>query len=69
MIMAIFSEAHQVRMSLKMKLSNHSWYNWSSIVTESDGYSVLINVKKINNFVRKIIPPIINGVGIRIELE
>lgn len=67
--MAIFSEANQVRMSLKMKLSNYSWYNWSIVTTEKDGYSVLVNVKKINNIVRKIISPVINGVGIRVEAE
>lgn len=67
--MATFSEAHQVRMSVKMKLSNYFWYNWSAVVTEYDGYSILINVKKINNTVKKIIAPVINGVSIKLELE
>jgi len=67
--MATFFEAHQVRMLLKMKLSSYSWYNWSAVVTEYDGYSVLINVKKINNAVKKIIAPVVNGVSIKLEIE
>lgn len=67
--MATFFEANQVRMSLKMKLSNYAWYNWSAVVTEQDGYSVLINVKKIDNSVRKFVAPVIKGVSTKLELE
>ena len=65
--MATFSEAHQARMQLKMKLSNYHWYNSSVEVMVPDGYSVLINVKKIDNTVRKVISPVIGNVEIRTE--
>lgn len=67
--MATFSEANQARMALKMKLSNYSWYNWSVVEMSSDGYSILVNVKKMDNTVRKIISPVINNVSVKTELE
>lgn len=67
--MATFFEANQARMSLKMKLSNYAWYNWSVVVSEPDGYSILINVKKIDNSVRKIVAPVIKGVSTKLEQE
>jgi hypothetical protein len=67
--MATFKEANQVRVELKMRLSNHSWYKSSSIITDNDGYSVLIEVKEINNSVRKAIPPVINNIEIKTEAD
>jgi hypothetical protein len=67
--MATFFEANQARMSLKMKLSNFAWYNWSVVISEQDGYSILINVKKIDNSVRKLVAPVVKGVSTRLELE
>lgn len=67
--MITFTEANQVRMALKMKLSQYAWYNWSMVVHNNvDGYSILLNVKKINNSIRKIISPIINGVSIKTQV-
>ncbi len=67
--MAIFFEANQVRLSLKMKLSVYSWYSSSAVVTQDDGYSVVIGVKVLNNQVRKLVPPVVNGVSIKTEVE
>lgn len=67
--MATFLEANLARTTLKMKLSNYSWYNWSTVIVTSDGFSILINVKRINNSIRKIIPPIITGVITKVEVE
>lgn len=66
--MATFAEANQVRRSLKMKLSNYAWYNWCIVVSIPDGYSVLVNVSKVDNSVRKVISPVIDGVEIRTEI-
>ena len=65
--MATFKEANQVRLALKMKLSRYSWYVSSVVISSQDGYSVLINVKEVNNTVRKIIPPLVDGVEIKTE--
>lgn len=67
--MATFSEANQARLALKMKLSMYSWYNSSSVVSEADGYSVVIGVKRLDNQIRKIITPVLNGVSIKAEIE
>lgn len=67
--MATFKEANQVRISLKMKLSVYSWYSSSAVMSESDGYSVLVTVKKLDNHVRKLVAPVIEGVSIKTELE
>jgi hypothetical protein len=65
--MATFNEANQVRIQLKMKLSQHSWYNSSAVVAEDDGYSIIIYAEQINNNVRKIVSPVIDGVSIKVE--
>lgn len=67
--MPTFQASNQVRLSLKMKLSLYAWYSSSNIYAVSDGWEVSISVKKIDNKVRKLIPPVINGVGIRVEVE
>lgn len=67
--MATFKEADQVRLMLKMKLSNYSWYSSSIVVPESDGFTVVVGVRKIDNQIRKLISPVIMGVGIKTEVE
>lgn len=67
--MATFSEANQARLSLKMKLSQYSWYSSSAVVSETDGYSIVVAVKVLDNRVRKLIPPVIEGVGVKTEME
>lgn len=67
--MSTFKEANQVRTSLKMKLSNYYWYNGSGVFAGDDDYYVIINVKKVDNQVRKIIPPVVDGISVRTEAE
>lgn len=67
--MTTFREANQARLVLKMKLSNYSWYNSSSVITDNDDYCVSVSVKKLDNQVRKLIPPIIDGTSVKTELE
>jgi hypothetical protein len=65
--MATFMEANRVRLELKMKLSNYAWYHSSAVITESDGYGVIIVVERLDNQVRKLIPPVSNGVSVKTE--
>jgi hypothetical protein len=67
--MSTFHEANQVRLALKMKLSQHAWYNSSVVLSSEDGYSILVRVKQVDNKVRKIIAPVIDGVSIKVEGE
>lgn len=67
--MITLKEANKVRTSLKMKLSNFSWYKESYIIPNASNYIVVIHVPQVNNNVRKIISPIIDGVEIKIESD
>lgn len=68
--MAIFKDAYQARLKLKMSLSNFAWYSSSAVVNDkNDGYSVVVMVKKIDNIVRKLIPPVLDYVSIKTEME
>jgi len=67
--MSNFSEANQARLVLKMKLSVYAWYNSSTVVSEEDGYSVIIGVKHLDNQVRKLIPPVVNGISVKTVVE
>lgn len=67
--MTTFREANQIRAALKMKLSNYSWYNSSCVLFDKDDYYIVVHVRKLDNNVRKTIPPVSDGVSIRTELD
>lgn len=67
--MAAFRDANQVRIALKMKLSNYAWYKSSAVSGVADGWGVVVGVKKLDNKVRKLIPPVVDGVSVKTELE
>ena len=67
--MTTFREANQVRVALKMNLSNFYWYNGSNVLFDQDDYYIVIHVKKLDNQVRKTIPPVSDGCSIRTELD
>lgn len=67
--MPTFQEANQTRTVLKMKLSIQSWYRSSVVCAASDGWGIVITVRKIDNKVRKLIPPVVDGVSVKTEAE
>lgn len=67
--MSSFKEANQVRLALKMKLSQFAWYSASGVLTDDADYLIVITVRKLDNQVRKMVPPVIDGVSIRTEVE
>jgi hypothetical protein len=67
--MSTFSDANQVRLQLKMKLSMYAWYSSSTVVSVDDGFGVVIGVRRIDNNIRKLVPPVVNSVSIKTELE
>lgn len=67
--MSTFSEANQVRLMLKMKLSQYAWYSSSMVHTIDDGFGVTIGVKRVDNQIRKLIPPVVNSVAVKTEVE
>lgn len=67
--MSTFFEANQARYLLKMNLVNYWWFRNATVIAGEDGYDVVVSLAKIDNLVKKIVPRIINGVGIKLELE
>lgn len=67
--MATFGEANQLKSALKMKLINYAWFRTANVVTCDDGYQIIIVASKIDNTVKKIVAPVINGVNVKLELE
>ena len=67
--MSTFSEANQVRLGLKMKLSNYAWYNSSAVINVNDGFGIVVVASRLDNKVRKIVPPLIDGISIKVEVD
>lgn len=66
--MATLKEANHVRAALKMRLSRFWWYSSSEVASGKGDYYIVIIVKRLNNFVRKTVPSVIDGVAIKSEL-
>jgi hypothetical protein len=67
--MSTFSEANQVRLALKMKLSQYSWYSSSRIFPVDDGFGIIVGVRHLDNSIRKLVAPVIDGITVKTELE
>lgn len=67
--MTTIFEANQVRLILKMELSNYSWYEGVSVVFEKDKFLVLVSVSKFNKKVKKLVPSKLNNVIVRLKKE
>jgi hypothetical protein len=67
--MSTFRETNQARVALKMKLCNYAWYKGSVICAVSDGWGILVSSRKIDNSVRKVVPPVLDGVSVRVEVD
>lgn len=69
MLMATFNEAEQARSSLKMILSNYSWYNGSAVVPDDGDFIILVQTSKLDSDVKKIIPILHNNVLVKSEIS
>lgn len=67
--MTNFTEANQARLSLKMMLSNYSWYNGSIISTENNDFIIIVHVSRLDNNVRKVVPIVHNGVSVKVDIS
>ena len=66
--MRTFRDANRARTSLKMMLSQYSWYNGSSVNNIDAEYTIIVNVTSINNYIRKIIPNVYQNTPVKTEL-
>ena len=67
--MTSFKEANQVRVKLKNKVANYSWYSTSGVSLENNSYFVEVTVKRLDEGVKKAIPRQLDGVNIKTILE
>jgi hypothetical protein len=65
--MSSFNEANQVKLSLKMKLSQYACFNSILVSSESDGFGVVVFVDHIDDKVKKLVPQICQGVSVSLE--
>lgn len=66
---ATFKEANQVRLALKMKFYHYIWYKSTLVVQDNDGYSVVVGVNKLDDQVRKLVSPVVDGVSVKVEID
>lgn len=67
--MSPFKEAYQAKLSLKMTLSNYSWFNGIDIAPEEGGYCMVVSVTRMDNSIRKIIPIVHYGTTVKVDIE
>lgn len=67
--MSSFKDAAQVKTELKMNLSNFAWYKSIAVGQDDSGYCVVVQVSKIDNSVRKVVPQVVNGIAVKVESE
>lgn len=63
-----FQDVNQVRVALKMKLSKYAWYCGSHCSMVKNNLHIKVSVSEINDTVRKIVPKIVNGIEIKLEV-
>jgi hypothetical protein len=67
--MSTFKEANQVRLKLKMMYSQYAWYSSSVVISTDDGFGIVMMAHQIDNKIRKLISPVVDGISVKTELE
>jgi hypothetical protein len=68
--MATFIEATRIKNSLKIRLSQKSWFKSISIeYKENDGFCLVVYTGVINDIVKKFVPHYIDNVDILLDLK
>jgi hypothetical protein len=65
--MSSFSEANQVKLSLKMSLSKYFWYDSITLGTDNENWCVVVSVNKLDSSVKKLIPNTLQGIPVKID--
>ena len=67
--MPTFKDANQARVSLKMYLSNYSWYSNSVVFISNEGYQIGIVVRKNDHTIKNIVPQSMRGIAVKLLSE
>ena len=66
--MATFFQANQVRLAIKMMLSKYAWFAGTLVVPTKEDFLVLVQVHKIDDGIRKVIPVVKDGIEIKTDI-
>jgi hypothetical protein len=66
--MATFFEANQVRLALKMQLCRYAWFANTLVIPTKDDFLVVVQVHRIDDGVRKVVPVVKNGIEIKTDI-
>lgn len=62
-------ETNTLRHAIKYKLANYSWYHNSYIVGDNEGYAIVVEVTKIDDQVKKLVPTYIKNTNVKLQLK
>jgi hypothetical protein len=62
-------ETNTLRHGLKHKLSNYGWYHNSYVIGDFEGYAIVVEVTKIDDFVKKVVPSWIKSTNVKLQLS
>jgi hypothetical protein len=66
--MATFFEARQICLALKMQLSKYAWFGGTMVLPAKEDFLVVVQVHRIDDGIRKVIPVVKDGIEIRTDL-
>lgn len=67
--MPSFVEANQAKLSLKMHLSNYSWYKSIAVVQDGLDWCLQVKVNKSDDSIRKIVPAVHKNILVKIDID
>lgn len=67
--MCSINETNNIRNSLKMRLSQYSWYLGSSIIPNIEGYGIQVDVSRISSDILNLVPFKLKGVRVKVQLK
>lgn len=62
-------ETNTLRHGIKYKLANYSWYHNSYVVGDFEGYAIVVEVTRIDDEVKKIVPSFVKNTNIKLQLK
>ena len=62
-------ETNTLRHGLKYKLANYSWYHNSYVIGDYEGYAIVVEVSRIDDEVKKIVPTYLKHTNIKLQLK
>ncbi|NDB84358.1 MAG: hypothetical protein EB127_16875 [Alphaproteobacteria bacterium] len=62
-------ETNTLRQKVKNRLSQYSWYYASYVIPDLEGYAILIEVTKLDDNIKSLIPTFSRNTNIKVVLK